>query len=250
MQTGCLANKKGGVGKTTNTLHLGARLAQLKKRVLLIDFDPQCDLTHGAGINEYDYDIMDFITDSSALSPIQKSDNLYVLPGNDQLIASKLNKNALKAALKPYSEHFDYVLIDTPPASINDEELTNSEIALAASDFFLIAMEPKAYSVKNANSFLGSVNNKIAKYNTDLKFVGFLFSNVLVTKKNIRVWSNFMNEKTEDLLFKSFIRTDSQVEEAVDQGLTIFQYNPNCRASLDYVSFTREFLKKVEPILK
>ncbi len=248
MNVGCLVNKKGGVGKTTNTIHLGARLAQLKKRTLLIDFDPQCDLTLGTGINDddYDYDVLDFLKGNSSLSPIQKSDNFFVLPGNKNLIASDFKKDTLKKALKKYEAFFDFVLIDTPPASINLKELSNSEIALAASDFYMIAMEAKAYSVKNANDFLGSIKSKIIHYNKDLNFLGFFFSNVLVTKKNVAIWREFMSDKAGDLLFDSFIRTDSKVEEAVDKGMTIFQYSPQCRASLDYVSFTREFLKKIK----
>lgn len=246
MDTGCLANLKGGAGKTTNTIHLGARLAALKKRVLLIDFDKQMDLTAGTGAYENDYNVVDFLEGNGPLSPVQRSKNLFILPGNPNFIASKYTPDVLRNALKPYSKHFDFVLIDTPPADINEKDLTNAEIALMASTFFMIPIQPTTYSIKNSNSFLGSVHAKVTPKNKDLKFLGFFFSNILVTKKSVEVWRNFMEEKAGDHLFDSFIRTDAQVEEAVDEGLTIFQYNPQCRASLDYMSLTKEFLKRIK----
>ncbi|MEM9364111.1 MAG: ParA family protein [Bacteroidota bacterium] len=246
METGCIANKKGGVGKTTNSIHLGARLAALGYDTLLVDLDPQMDLTYGTGSQDNDYNVLDFLKGNGPFTPIQRSDHLFILPGSDELIASDFEPTALKKALKPYSKHFDFVLIDTPPASINKKEISQAEIALMASSFFMISLEPKMYSVKNANSFLGSVQEKIMKKNKELRFIGFFFTNVLVTKKSINVWTEFMKEKASNKLFKSFIRTDAQVEEAVDEGLTIFQYNPNCRASLDYIAFTRELLKRLE----
>ncbi|MDE3744024.1 ParA family protein [Maribacter polysaccharolyticus] len=241
-----VVNRKGGVGKTTNTIHIGAGLAQSGKKVLMIDLDPQCDLTFGTGIREYSYNVEDFLKGTGNLKLRQKAMGFHVLPGSSDFIASRYDRAILKEAIEPLKEHFDYIMIDTPPATINSMELTPAEIALLACDYFLIPIEAKAYPVKNANSFLGSVFDHIEKHNPELKFLGFFFTNVLVTRKGITKYREMLDKGAGDLLFKNFIRTDVEIEKAVEKGLTIFQHRPHSRAGQDYNRLITELLEKME----
>lgn len=243
-----LINQKGGVGKTTNTIHLGACLAQMGKSVLLVDFDSQMDLTHGSGVRDAKYNIVDLLTGSKKkLTLRQRSNNLSVLAGSADLTAGRFEIDSLKKALEPFKPHFDYILVDCPPEGINTFTLSLPEIALNACDNFLIPLFPNEYAVKNSNSFLGRVMEIVQPNNPELTFSGFFFGKVLVTSSKHKKYSEMMSKVAPDLMFKSFIRQDSQVDHAISEGMTIFQYKPNCRAALDYRTVTKEFLKRTKP---
>lgn len=242
-----LINQKGGVGKTTNTIHLGACLAQMGKSVLLVDFDSQMDLTHGCGIQDPQYTIIDLLTDSKKkLRLRQRAENLSILAGSSDLTAARFKRNSLKKALAPLNEHFDYILLDCPPEGINTYALSLPEIALNACDNFLIPLFPNEYAVKNCNTFLGRVMEVVHPENPDLIFSGFFFGKVLVTSSKHKKYSQMMEKVAADLMFKNFVRQDSQVDHAVSEGMTIFQYRPNCRAADDYRKLTKEFLKRTK----
>ena len=242
-----LINQKGGVGKTTNTIHLGAGLAQMGKSVLLVDFDSQMDLTHGSGIREPKYDIIDLLTGADKKLVLrQRSNNLSILAGSADLTAGRFERDSLKVALAPLKDHFDYILVDCPPEGINSFTLSLPEIALNACDNFLIPLFPNEYAVKNSNSFLGRVMKIVQPNNSELTFSGFFFGMVLVTSSKHKKYSQLMGEVAPELMFKTFIRQDSQVEHAVGEGMTIFQFRPNCRAANDYKALTKEFIKRTK----
>ena len=119
------------------------------------------------------------------------------------------------------------------------------EIALYSSDFFIIPLKADDFSVKNANKFLGKVASFISSNNLDIKFLGFFFGCILVTENSKEYYTRIFEKNNITLLFDAFIRQDSEVKKAVQKGLTIFQHNPNCRASLDFETLTNEFLKKL-----
>lgn len=240
-----LINQKGGVGKTTNTIHLGACLASMGKKVLLVDFDSQMDLTHGSGVREPKYDVIDLLTGSKKkLTLRQRSENLSVLAGSPDLTAVRFERDSLKKALEPFKPHFDYILMDCPPEGINSFSLSLPAIALNACDNFLIPLFPNEYAVKNSNSFLGKVMEVVQPKNKDLVFSGFFFGKVLVTSSKHKKYSEMMEKVAPDLMFKNYVRQDSQVEHAVSEGMTIFQFSPNCRAANDYRKLTKEFIKR------
>ncbi|MFL0137715.1 ParA family protein, partial [Tenacibaculum maritimum] len=196
---GILANQKGGVAKTINTLHLGSALAQKGYTVLLIDSDPQCDLTHSVGIKDVnDYNIVDFLEDKPNLNFKQKADNFYILPGSDDFISNKYKRTALKEALfkkQPngvtINEHFDFIFIDCPPSKINIEksnknnyQFSEIELALSAADFFMIPLKADDFSVKNADKFLGKVSTFINNHKLKINFLGFFFGCILNTENS------------------------------------------------------------------
>lgn len=254
---GILANQKGGVAKTINTVHIGSALASKGYKTLLIDLDPQCDLSHSVGIKSNDYfNVVDFIENEPDLNFREKAENFYILPGSDDFISNKYKRTALKDALyKKYSngqsinDHFDFIFIDCPPSKINIEnsnkkfEFSEIELALSTSDFFLIPLMADDFSVKNADKFLGKVSNFIQIHNLNINFLGFFFGRILNTEKSKDYYTKIFNNST--LLFDNYIRQDAEVKKAVQEGLTIFQHNPNCRSANDYIKLTEEFLTRL-----
>lgn len=212
---GVLANQKGGVAKTTNTVHLGASLANQGYKVLLIDFDSQCDLSHNTGVDvsENHYNVIDFIEDKRNFGPLETAPNLFVVSGSIDFVSFNYKLNALKNALYKnrdgfvVADYFDFIFIDCPPSKVVLGRNNHSEIELAlfASDFFLIPLKADDFSVKNANTFLGKASNFIQKNNISITFLGFFFGSILITENSLEYYSNLIKDNSESLLLKSFI---------------------------------------------
>lgn len=257
---GILANQKGGVAKTTNTVHLAAALAQKGYKTLCIDFDSQCDLSHSVGIrNNEEFNVINLLNADEQIRLKQRAPNFFVIPGSDDFISNHYKISALKEALNTdrngisLNNYFDFIFIDCPPSKIiiseNGKKHEHSEIELAlyASDFFLVPLKADDFSVKNSNKFLGKVTNFINYYNLEIHFLGFFFGCILLTENSKEYYSNlFKKYSSEELLFESFIRQDSQVKKAVQLGKTIFQHKPNSRSAEDYKKLAVEFLKKIK----
>lgn len=251
-----LANQKGGVAKTTNTLHLGASLASKGYKVLLIDFDSQCDLSHnlGVSVDENNYSVSDLMENSRSFEPLEKAPDLFIVCGSVDFASFNYRLNTLKKELDRkrdgfiISEYFDFIFIDCPPSKIVIGRNNHSEIELAlfASDIFFIPLKADDFSVKNANTFLGKATEFVDVNNINIRFGGFFFSSILVTENSLEYYKKIINDSVDGVLFESYIRQDTEVKRAVQMGKTIFQHKPNCRASKDYQNLTEEFLIRVK----
>lgn len=257
---GVLANQKGGVAKTTNTVHLGASLASRDYKVLLIDFDSQCDLSHNLGIypgKEY-FDIIDLLEGRKDFSPAQRAPNLFVVTGSTDFVSNDHPLARLKEILhkdiggQSIDDYFDFILIDCPPSKVvitdKPKKLNYSEVEIAifAADFFMVPLKADDFSVKNANTFLGKVGGFIKQHDINIEFLGFFFSCILLTENSLDHYTKMFKEHSNDLLLTTYIRQDAEVKKAVQLGKTIFQHKPNCRASKDYIQLTDEFLKIID----
>jgi len=253
---GILTNQKGGVAKTTNTIHIASALAQKNHKVLIIDMDPQCDLTHGVAAGSKSYDIIDFLENKPNFSVEEKAPNFYILQGNEDFISNKYNINVLEKALNKKQKsgisvntYFDFIFIDAPPSKIipnsllKNHQYSEVEIALYASDFFLIPLEAKEYVIKNADKFLGRIFTFMTDYNRKIAFLGFFFGVILETSNSKKYYEKIFKKHSTNFLFDNYIRQDIEVEKAVRYGKTIFQHKPNSRAAKDYIELTNEFLK-------
>jgi chromosome partitioning protein len=256
---GVLANQKGGVAKTTNTVHLGASLAAKGYNVLLIDFDSQCDLSHNVGVDpgEDHFNVIDLLEQKKDFTPAERAPNLFVVVGSVDFVSNKYHLNDLKKMLSKdrggfvIKDYFDFILIDCPPSKIvvdSDKKYNHSEIELAlfASDFFLVPLKADDFSVKNANTFLGKASAFIQQNDIHIEFLGFFFSCILLTENSLEYYTQMFKDNSGDLLLNSYIRQDAEVKKAVQVGKTIFQHKPTCRAAEDYIKLTDEFLTIIQ----
>lgn len=240
-----LYNEKGGVGKTTNTIHIGAALATMNKTVLLVDLDTQCDLTTGCGITNPTYTVKNLLDGTGTVKLRSRSDNFTILAGDPEVIGNDYKSDALRNSLEAWKAHFDYILIDCPPQTLNTQIVTLPELALTACDSFIIPLEAAAYAVTNSEKVLRKVVDIIKPKNPNLKFSGFVFGKILSTATNRNgIYMDMMSEKAPGSIFKTYIRTDTEVENAIMEGKTIFQHRPNCRAAMDFISLTNEIIEK------
>ena len=242
-------NSKGGVGKSTNTVHIGASLAKLKMNVLLIDFDPQMDLTTACGIENPSYTIKNLLEGTGEIKLRTRSDNFTILSGDADLHAQSLQADSLKNVLSAWRDYYDYILIDCPPTPMLEHAVTLPEVALNACDYFVIPITPNHFPVNNSVKVLNKVVEIVKPNNDNIRFAGFFFGMVLTTatRKNAMFFDK-MNEQAPGYVFKQFIRRDVQIEYAAGEGKTIFQYRPNCNAGGDFLKVTKELIKRISNV--
>lgn len=239
-----VSNHKGGVGKTTSAINIGAALAARKKRVLLIDLDPQANLTQSLGIKDSQLTIYDNLKGEKLISPIEYKNNLYVLPSSLDLSAAEIELSAepgreyiLKEFLSKLDDKYDYILIDCPPSlgllTIN---------ALTVANFVIIPMQAEYLPLRGLAK-LNEVINKIkTRLNTELE-IGCVF----LTQYDVRkILNRDVAESVSEFFGKKFLKNkisnNIALAEAPSQGKDIFSYSRNCKGAEDYMSLTQEVL--------
>jgi len=239
-----VSNHKGGVGKTTSAINIGAALATRKKRVLLIDLDPQANLTQSLGIKDSQLTIYDNLKGEKLISPIEYKNNLYVLPSSLDLSAAEIELSSepgreyiLKEFLSKLDNKYDYILIDCPPSlgllTIN---------ALTAANFVIIPMQAEYLPLRG----LAKLNEVINKIKTRLN-TGLEIGCVFLTQYDARkILNRDVAESVSEFFGKKFLKNkisnNVTLAEAPSQGKDIFSYNRNCKGAEDYMSLTQEIL--------
>lgn len=241
-----LAQHKGGVGKTTSTVNIGAALSLKGYKVLLVDLDAQANLTESLGFSAVDNQgIVEALTTDEPIKPLHYG-NMAVITSSLELAGVEVRmlnevgrELILKEFLKPYRKEYDFILIDCPPSlgllTVN---------ALTAADEVYIPLQAEYLAIRGLNSLLDIVKLIRKQLNKKLEIGG-----VIITQYDSRKVLNRDTGKSIKDLFKSEvlntkIRDNIALAEAPTAGKTIFDYAPTSYGAEDYKQLTDEILKR------
>jgi len=248
-----ISNHKGGVGKTTSAINIGVGLFQLDKSVLLIDLDPQANLTQSLGIREPEFTIYGALRGDYKAQPMPIGGNPYEPNAGLHLIPSTLDLSGaevemsgeagreylLREVIEPLRASYDYIIIDSPPSlgllTIN---------SLTASDEVLIPLQAQYLALQGLTKLLEVVDKIKKRLNRELKVGG-----VFVTQFDKRkVLNKDVLETIEahfkDLVFKTKIRDNIALAEAPSVCMDIFSYHRKSNGAEDYLALCKEILRK------
>lgn len=253
-----IAIQKGGSGKTTTCVNLAAALHRAGKKVLLVDTDPQCNLSQSLGIiNEPDINLYteykkEITGKRSELRSaiVETRSGLKLIPSSlelamaEQELIGKFNREQTlrNKMLRPIVNEYDFVFIDCPPSfgllTVN---------ALAASDYVLIPLQGEFLPLKGVQSFFHLLDMMRDIPNLQLSVAGFVLTKFSSRKKLNQEIRETLEREFRTKVFSSFIRTDISLAVAPKNGLDIFSFAPASRGAIDYASLANEFLERVTP---
>jgi chromosome partitioning protein len=242
-----IANQKGGVGKTTTSVNLGACLAYIGKKVLLVDIDPQGNATSGAGIDkgEVQQCIYDVLVDDVDIKDVIKPtevERLYSVPATIQLAGAEIElvptisrEVRLKRALETIKEEYDFIIIDCPPSlgllTIN---------ALTASDAVLIPVQCEYYALEGLSQLLSTVRLVQKHLNHDLMIDGVLLT-MLDARTNLGIQViDEVKKYFQDKVYRTIIPRNVRLSEAPSHGEPIIIYDSKSRGAEVYLDLAKE----------
>ena len=253
-----VANQKGGVGKTTTTINLGAALAAAGFKVLLIDLDPQGNASTGLGVDQKDrsqstYDLL--LSDAKTSDVARKTSvpNLWISPATTdlssadvELVSASRRVFLLKDALRSTdtaSLAFDYILIDCPP-SLNLLTLN----AMVASDSVLVPLQAEFFALEGLSQLMLSVREIRETANPGLRLEGIVLT--MFDKRNNLCQQVEMDarENLQALVFTTMIPRNVRLSEAPSYGMPVINYDPVSRGSVAYKALAREMVERHEKV--
>jgi chromosome partitioning protein len=241
-------NNKGGTGKTTTVINLGAALAKKKQRVLLVDLDSQCNLTSAFGAESLGIGIGDVLIGKENIEDaIFKKGNLSLIPSNEKLLDYEFQLNnepgreyMLREQLEKVKDNFDFILIDCPP-SLG----TLSTNSLVAAQHFIVPMQAENFAFIGLDRIM-LISDKVKKrMNPTLELGGILFVKLSPRTKFSQavIQSLSDNQNFTGKLFNTYIRQDISLMESGAFKQTIFDYAPKSRGAEDYTDLAKEIMK-------
>ena len=248
----CVANQKGGVGKTTTTVNLAAGLAQLGQRVLVIDLDPQGNATMGSGINKRElaltvYDVL--LESASIAEATQRSEKsgYDVLGANRELAGAEVElvdlerrERRLKTALAVVQADYDFVLIDCPP-SLSMLTLTG----LCCAHGVVVPMQCEYFALEGLSDLVNTIKQVHANLNPDLQIIGLLrvmFDPRITLQQQV---SEQLKTHFGDKVFDTMIPRNVRLAEAPSYGLPGVVFDPASKGAQAFVEFAREMVRRV-----
>lgn len=240
-----IINNKGGTGKTTTTINLGAALAARRRRVLLMDMDSQCNLSSALGVANAEQHTGFLCNGTSSIKEAaQRVEKMWIVPSTPLLLSYEQQLNdepgrefLLKEHLEPVQNDFDYVLIDCPP-SLG----TLSVASLVAADQYIVPMQAENFAFIGLDRILQTAKKVRMRMNAKLELGGILFvkfsPRTNFSKAVIKSLSE--NEVTDDRMYNTYIRQDITLMECGAFQKSIFAYAPKSRGAEDYRALAKE----------
>lgn len=259
MQRFVIANQKGGVGKTTTAINLGAYLANLGKRVLLVDMDPQGNLSSGVGYEKAQqnwqstaesrfpgvYDVLMGEKQVAEVFVSTRIDNLFLVPAHLSLAGAEIElvsllarESILRKALDRFKEKFDYVFIDSPPSlgllTIN---------ALVAADKIIVPIQCEYFALEGLGQLMETIK-LVSNLNPGLSVGGVILTMYDARTKLSAQVADEIKEFFDDLVFKTIIPRNVKLSEAPSYGQPIVEYDTSSTGADAYEKLSKEFIKR------
>jgi chromosome partitioning protein len=241
----CIANQKGGVGKTTTAVNLAAGLAGLQQRVLLVDLDPQGNATMGSGVEKADLNTSVYQV-LIGMSSVKEC--AHVLPANRDLAGAEIElvdidarESRLKDALAHVANDYDFILIDCPPAL---SLLTLN--GLCAANGVIVPMQCEYFALEGLSDLVNTIKQVHANLNPDLVIIGLLrvmFDARMTLQQQV---SDQLLEHFGDKVFKTIIPRNVRLAEAPSYGLPGVAFDKSSRGAKAYLEFGAEMVERIK----
>ena len=260
----CVANQKGGVGKTTTTVNLAAGLASVGQRVLMVDLDPQGNATMGSGVDkrQLSLSVYDVLLESASIVEARvrsnwgdegaraKAATYDVLGANRDLAGAEVEmvdlerrENRLKIALASVSKEYDFVLIDCPP-SLSMLTLNG----LCSAHGVIVPMQCEYFALEGLTDLVNTIKQVHANLNRDLKIIGLLrvmFDPRITLQQQV---SDQLRDHFGDKVFNAVIPRNVRLAEAPSYGLPGVVFDPSAKGSQAFVEFAQEMVERVKKL--
>jgi chromosome partitioning protein len=240
-----ISNHKGGVGKTTSAINIGAGLNKLGKKVLLIDLDPQANLSQSLGVIEPERNIYRALRGDYPLEPVEVIKGLDLIASTLDLSGAEIEIAAeagreyiLKELIEPLRGSYDFIIIDSPP-SLGLLTLN----AFVASDLVFIPIQAQYLALQGVAKLVEVIDKIQKRLNKELEIGGVFITQYdqrkVLNRDVVATIEGYFKEK----LFKTKLRDNIALAEAPTQGVDIFRYQPKSNGAEDYLKLCREILK-------